>query len=48
MCIRDSGMTGLGKGRRVEDDEIVVVVLLVGHLGQEVEDVSLFSRHDSF
>ena len=42
------GMTGLGKGRRVEDDEIIVMALVVGQVGQEVEDVGLLGRDDVF
>ena len=42
------GMARFGEGRRVEDDEIIVMALVVGQVGQEVEDVGLLGRDDVF
>ena len=41
-------MARLRKGRRVEDDEIVIAAFLLGHFRKQVEYVSLFSCHNLF
>ena len=41
-------MARFGKGRRIEDDEVVIVILLFCQLRQKVEDVGLLGCDDGF
>ena len=42
------GMTRFGEGRRVEDDEVIVVALVFSQVREQIEDVGLFGRDDGF
>ena len=42
------GMARLGEGRRVEDDEVIVMALVFSQVREQIEDVGLLGRDDGF
>ena len=41
-------MTRFGEGRRVEDDEVIVMALVFSQVREQIEDVGLLVRDDGF